>query len=393
MSILIQNARVIIHGNHPPTRGDILIEGDRIAGIGPEISTLVPPDRVLDARGRVAMPGFVDCHTHACFAGDRLDEWDRRRQGATYLEILASGGGIMSTVRAVRAASRQELARRLAERLAVMAEEGTTTVEVKSGYGLSTGDELKMLHAIDDASLGWPGTVVKTALLGHAVDPDVPSFFDRTIGQTLDAVHAEYPGVAIDVYCEDGAWPLEQADRLLRRAVELGHPVRVHSDQFTSLGMVERAIALGAASVDHLEASDDRTLALLSGPGKPIAVGLPICGFHLDGRFANLRRLIDTGGRVAIATNFNPGSAPSSSMPLAIALAVRHAGLLPAEALAAATRGGAEVLGLLDRGEIRPGARADLVLLRHQDERMLAYEVGGNPIEAVMAGGRVIHGG
>ncbi|HRJ50232.1 MAG TPA: hypothetical protein PKU91_06845, partial [Phycisphaerales bacterium] len=215
MSILIQNARVMARAAQPPTLGDVLIEGDRIAGVGPGITTLLPPGRIIDAGGRIVLAGLVDCHTHACFAGERLDEWDRRRQGATYLEILASGGGIMSTVRAVRAASKKELADHLARRLAVMADEGTTTVEVKSGYGLSTRDELKMLHAIDDAAAGWPGTVVKTALLGHAVDPDVPSYFDRTIGETLDAVHAQFPGLAVDVYCEKGAWPLEQADRLL----------------------------------------------------------------------------------------------------------------------------------------------------------------------------------
>ncbi len=390
MSILIRNARIVSPPG-PAALGDVLIEGSSIAGIGPAIQSVRQADHQIDACGRVLMPAFVDCHTHACFAGDRLDEWDLKRRGGTYLEILAAGGGIMSTVRAVRAASRAQLVEDLRARLGVMLDEGTTTVEVKSGYGLSTEHELKMLRAIQDAAGSWPGTVLATALIGHAVDPDVPDFFERTIGETLDAVHSEFPDVAVDVYCEKGAWPLEESLRLLGRARELGHPVRAHADQFNSLGMVRGAIGLGALSVDHLEASTDEDLRALAGSGT-VGVGLPICGFHVDGRYADLRRLVDLGGRVAIATNFNPGSAPSSSMPLAIALAVRHCGLLPHEAIAAGTSGGASVLRLSDRGAIRRGGRADLVLLRHRDERQLAYEVGGSPVETVICGGRVVRG-
>ncbi len=398
MSILIRHARLVLPGGQVMAKGDVLVEGERIAGVGPAIQTMRAADRVIDAGGRVLMPGFVDCHTHACFAGDRLDEWEMKRRGATYLEILAAGGGIMSTVRAVRKATQQELAEGLARRLEIMLREGTTTVEIKSGYGLTTADELKMLRAIDDAARGWAGTVVKTALIGHAVDPDVADFFERTIHETLDALHAEFPGIAVDVFCEKGAWPLEESSRLLARAVELGHPVRAHVDQFTALGMTARAVAMKARSVDHLEASTDADLAVIAGSWRggeagssrgTFGVGLPVCGFHVDGRYANLRKLIDLGGRVAVATNFNPGSAPSSSMPLAMGLAVRHCGLGIGEALAAGTEGGAGVLGLEDRGVIRAGARADLVLLRHRDERMLAYEVGGNPVELVVCAGKV----
>ncbi|GMV25129.1 MAG: imidazolonepropionase [Phycisphaerae bacterium] len=391
MSFLLHNARIVSPGDPVIPRGDVLIEGDRIVAVAPSIQLIRPPDTVIDARGRVLMPGFVDCHTHACFAGSRLDEWDLRRRGATYLEILAAGGGIMSTVRAVRAASQSQLADLLRQRLDVMLRGGTTTVEIKSGYGLTLEHELKMLRAIDDAASTWPGTVVKTALLGHAVDPDIPDFFNATIGRTLDAVHAEFPGIAVDVFCEKGAWPVDQARRLLARAVEHGHPVRAHVDQFNSLGFLPIAIALGARSVDHLEATTAADIGVIAAArDRTVAVGLPVCGFHVDGRYANLRAITDAGGRAAIATNLNPGSAPSSSMPFAVALAVRHCGLVVDESIDACTRTAAAVLGLDDRGVIKPGARADLVLLDHDDERSLACDVGGNPAAAVICGGTLI---
>jgi imidazolonepropionase len=396
MSILINNARVAAGGM---AAGDalksILIEGDHIAAIAPSIQTLRAPDKTIDAAGRCVVPGFIDCHTHACFAGDRLDEWDLKRRGATYLEILEKGGGIMSTVRAVRRASPSQLADLLSERLARILAGGTTTIEIKSGYGLCAADELKMLRAIDEAAKSWPGTIVKTALLGHAVDPDIPDFFSETINGTLDAVHGEFPGIAIDVFCEKGAWPLDESTALLRRAVDLGHPVRCHVDQFTAMGMVQRAIELGAMSVDHLEASGDAELNEIAaswdgGREGTYAVGLPVCGFHVDGRYAKLRTLIDRGARVCIASNFNPGSAPSFSMPFAMALAVRNCGMTPHEALDAATQAPARLLKFADRGVLAPGKRADVLILRHEDVRQVAHEVGVDPISVVIAGGMVV---
>ncbi|MFM9957945.1 MAG: imidazolonepropionase [Phycisphaerales bacterium] len=352
----------------------------------------------IDAGGRVLMPGFVDAHTHALWAGDRLDEWEMKRRGVAYLDILKAGGGIMSTVRAVRAASEESLAASLAARLAAMLREGTTTVEVKSGYGLTTADELKMLRAIgrhqgtvasrhqgERQQAGLP-TVISTALIGHAIDPDHLDFVERTIGETLDAVHAAYPGTTIDAYCEQGAWSLEQCSRLFERAKSLGHPFRVHTDQFNELGMTRWAVEHGAVSVDHLEASSRGTLELVA-KSNTFGVMLPCAGFHTDGRYGDGRFFVDAGGALVIATNLNPGSAPCGSMPMAIALAVRYLKLSPAEAIAACTRNAAALLGLHDRGVIAPGARADLILLRYTDERMLAYEFGGNPVEVVIQGG------
>lgn len=401
MTLLLRDVRVLtLARGERPRRGaslgelgaidgaDVLVEQGRIARIG---GGLKPPPgaRVIEGAGRVLMPGFVDCHTHACWAGDRLDEWDRKRAGATYLSILASGGGIMSTVRAVRRASESDLASLLRARLETMAREGTTTVEVKSGYGLTAEHELKMLRAINMGRDTWPGTVVATALLGHAIDSDTPNFVERTIYEALPAVHESFPAITIDAYCEKGAWGVDDTVRLFEQAISTGHPIRVHADQFNALGMTERAVKLKAVSVDHLEAASEEGLAALAN-SDTYGVMLPVCGFHVDGRYAPGRRFVDLGGALCIATNCNPGSAPSSSMPLAIALAVRHLGLSPAEAIVASTVNPATLLGLRDRGTIEPGKRADLVLLRHRDERMLAFEVGGNPVDATIIGGEVV---
>lgn len=394
-ALAIRNARILTMAEAPRRgralgnlgilpRADLIIEGGIIAAVG---EGLAAAPHSIDAAGRILMPGFIDCHTHACWAGDRLDEWAMKLAGATYLDILNAGGGIMSTVRAVRAATEDDLAASLARRLRAMLSLGTTTAEVKSGYGLSTDAELKMLRAIRRAStLPAVPTLIQTALLGHALDPATPNFIDRTINETLPAVSREFPGIAIDAFCESGAWSLQDTVRLLTRARALGHPLRVHADQFNSLGMTPAAIALGARSVDHLEASTPADLAALAA-SDTFGVILPCCGFHVDGRYASARPFLDAGGLLALATNLNPGSAPCPSIPMAIALAVRHCGLTPAEAIAAATVNAAALLNLPDRGRIAPGLRADLLLLHHTDERQLAYEFGSNPIHTVFLAG------
>ena len=346
-------------------------------------------ETVIEAGGRVLMPAFVDAHTHACWAGERLDEWDMKLRGASYLELLKAGGGIMSTVRAVRAASEDELYEGLMERLGWMLRGGTTAVEVKSGYGLTTDDELKMLRAIARAADGWPGFVSPTACIGHAIDREQNDFVERTISETLPAVHTEFPGITIDGYCEDGAWTLDETIRLFEAGKKLGHPLRIHADQFNSLGMVPAAIGLGARSVDHLEASSDEDLRRQA-VGDSFGVMLPCSGFHTDGRYGDGRAFIDAGGQLVIATNVNPGSAPCSSMPMAIALAVRYLGIRAAEAVSACTANAASLLGLADRGAIAVGKRADLVLLRWRDERELGHTFGGDPVAMVMCGGRVV---
>lgn len=410
--LVIRDARVLTMGRHDgPRRGpaamndlgvldraDVVIENGVISQVrtaGSSAPTRDPgPATVIEARGRVLMPGFVDAHTHALWAGDRLDEWDMKRRGAAYLDILKAGGGIMSTVRAVRQSSEAELAAALRDRLGRMLREGTTTIEIKSGYGLTTADELKMLRAINTAASSWPGTVVMTALIGHAIDPQQSEFVRRTITETLPAVHAEFPGIAIDAYCESGAWSLDDCTELFEKAMSLGHPVRVHADQFNALGMTEWAAGHGALSVDHLEATTPAALASLAA-SDTFGVMLPCAGFHTDGRYANGRAFVDGGGALVLATNLNPGSAPCGNIPMAVALGVRMLGLTPAEAITAVTANPAALLerqsaGTLPRrGIIAPGARADLVLLAHTDERMLAYEFGGNPVDVVICSGAI----
>lgn len=386
--LIIAGARVLTltgEGLGVLPRADVLIHGGAIERVAPEID--LPVRHRFEAEGRVLMPAFVDCHTHACWAGSRLGEWEQKLRGASYLEILKSGGGIMSTVRAVRSASRRELRDRLTQRLELMKSLGTLTAEVKSGYGLTTADEIKMLEAISEADGDWPGTLVPTACIGHAKDPDQPEFVRRTITETLPEITRAFPGIAIDAYCETGAWSLEETLALADAAVSAGHPVRVHADQFTDLGLIPEAVRRGFVSVDHLEASSPEHLTQLA-QSNTFGVMLPICGLHLDGRYAKGRAFLDAGGRLSLATNDNPGSAPCCSIPLVVATAVRQLGLLPHEAIAAVTRTPAELLALPDRGRIAPGLRADLVLLRSADERELAYDLGSSPVAAVWAAGR-----
>ncbi len=400
MPILIRNARILTLANGTSPRrgkeladlgiipaGEVLVADGKIAAVGPKVDA--PADaEIIDALGRVLMPGFVDCHTHACWAGDRLDEWEMKLRGVPYLEILKKGGGIHSTVKAVRETTQKQLAASLRDRLGLMLREGTTTVEIKSGYGLSTEAEMKMLRAVRRAAAEWPGTVVATALLGHAFEGDLDEYARMVVKDMLPEVSREFPDIAVDAYCEQGAWSVDACVKFFEKARK-HHPIRVHADQFNSLGMIPEAVRMHARSVDHLEASTKKDLITLA-QSPTLGVILPCTGLHTDQRFMRARLFIEQGGALALATNCNPGTSPSHSIPLAIALAVRFCGLTPAEAIVAATVNAAAVLNLSDRGTIAPGQRADLVLLHHKDERALAYELGGNPVAAVICGGNVV---
>ena len=366
-------------------RGDVLVVDGKIAAVGPELS--VPADaEVIEADGRVLMPGFVDCHTHACWAGDRLAEWEQELSGVAPAEILKKGGGIQATVRAVREATRKQLAASLRVRLDAMLRGGTTTMEVKSGYGLSIDGETKMLHAIARAAQEFTGTVVPTALLGQAVEGDVAAFTRMVVRELLPAVWHEFPGIAVDAVSAPDAWPVEACVRLFERAGKHGLPLRVSADAATSTGMVPEALRLHLRSVDHLENASKADLVALAA-SDTFGVFTPAASFHGKGRYARAGAFADSGGLLALASDYGVASAPTHSMPFVIALAVRYAGLTPAEAITATTVNAAAVLGLTDRGTIEVGQRADLILLRHRDERLLAHEIGGNPVELVVAGG------
>jgi imidazolonepropionase len=400
MSLLIRNARILTlqPGSRPrrgkelgelgiiPT-GEVLVTGDKITAVGTKVET--PADAtVIDAQGRVLMPGFIDCHTHACWAGDRLREWEQKLNGVPYLDILKAGGGIHATVNAVREATKKQLAAGLKSRLDLMLRDGTTTVEIKSGYGLNTEAELKMLRAIVRAGTEWPGTIVPTALLGHAFEGDLDEYARMVVKEMLPEVSKEFPEITVDAFVEKGAWSVEACVKFFEKAAK-HHALRVHADQFNSLGMIPEAIRLHARSVDHLEASTKSDLIALA-KSPTMGVILPCTGFHTDQRYAKGGFFVDQGGALALATNCNPGSSPTHSIPFAIQLAVRFCGLSPAEAISAVTVNAAAVLGLKDRGTIETGLRADLLLLRHKDERQLAYELGGNPVSSVICAGQVI---
>lgn len=406
MSIAIINARILTldtFGRNEPKRkaemralgvierGWIRCEGNRITAVQSGDYPGPFEGQVIDASGNVLLPAFVDCHTHACWAGDRFDEFEMSLQGAGYLDILKAGGGIMSTVRAVRAATEDELASNLLRRLGGMAALGSGTIEVKSGYGLDTENELKMLRAIHQASRMTLQTVTGTFMGAHAIDPGNPRQVEQIIDETLPAVVMEFPNITCDAFCEQGAWSLEDCRRLFEYAKELGCPIRVHTDQFNSLGMTRLAIELGAVSVDHLEAVTPKDLEHLA-HSKTIGVCLPCAGFHLDGRYAPARTLIDAGGAVAIATNFNPGSAPTPSMAFIVALACRKLRMTPAEAIVAATFNAACVMGLQEStGSIEVGKRADVQLFDATDERDIAFELAGPGPLAVIMGGEIVH--
>jgi imidazolonepropionase len=332
----------------------------------------------LDGRGLCAIPGLVDCHTHACFAGDRVEEFALRAGGASYEELHAAGGGIMSTVRATRAAGEQALADAVRKHRGWMLRAGTTTFESKSGYGLDRETELASLRAVKAAG-GVP-----TWLGAHAVPPefdDADAYLDFALAEVLPA--AAEIAEAADVFLERGAFDVDQARRYLTACAEAGLALRVHGDQFTEQGAVPLAIELGARSVDHLEATGDEGVAAL-GKSDVAAVLLPASALFLARPMPPARALVDAGAIVALATDFNPGSAFCESLPLICSLAATQLRLSPAEALAACTVNAAHVLGRSDSsGRLAPGYDADIVLLDAPDWRYLAYHLGGNLVAQV----------
>jgi imidazolonepropionase len=336
----------------------------------------------LDGRGLCAVPGLVDCHTHACFAGDRVEEFALRAAGAGYEELHAAGGGIMATVSATRAAGEAALAEAVRTHRAWMLRAGTTTFESKSGYGLDRDTELASLRAIADAG-GVP-----TWLGAHAVPPefaDADAYLHFALAEVLPA--AAELAEAADVFLERGAFDVSQARRYLRACAAAGLQLRLHGDQFTEQGAVGLAVELGARSIDHLEATGAAGVATLA-ESDVVAVLLPASALFLGRPMPPGRALVDAGAAIALATDFNPGSAFCESLPLVCSLAATQLKLSPAEALAACTVNAAHVLGrAAHTGRIAPAFAADLVLLDAPDWRYLAYHLGGDIVHQVVVGG------
>jgi imidazolonepropionase len=364
----------------------VLCADGRIESVGRmrELGTLDDDVEELDGRGLAAVPGLVDCHTHACFAGDRAEEFALRAGGASYEELHAAGGGILSTVRATRGAGEEELGEAVRRHRGWMLRWGTTMFESKSGYGLDSDTELASLRTI--AVEGG----VPTYLGLHAVPPefdDAESYVEFVIGEVLP--QAAMLAEAADVFLERGAFDAAQARRYLEAARDHGLALRLHADQFTEAGGVELAIELGARSVDHLEATSERGVAALA-QSEVTAVLLPASALFLGRPMPPGRTLVEAGAAVALATDFNPGSAFCESLPIVASLASTQLGLSPAQALSAMTVNAANVLGRAERkGRLAPGYDADLVLLDAPDWRYLAYHLGGDLVAAVIEGGQV----
>lgn len=382
--------------------GALAIRDGLIEAVGTtsEILALAARETVLiDARGSVVLPGFVDAHTHVVFAGDRVNEFDMRVRGASYLELLKAGGGIMNTVRASRAASLEQIIAETRARLDRMLAFGTTTAEAKTGYGLDTSTELKLLQAIYALDATQPIDLVPTFIGAHAVPTEyqdrADDFVELIVSEMLPAVReispAGHPLPFCDVFCDDGAFDLAQSNRLLTRARALNFPLKIHADEFANLGGAALAADLGAVSADHLMVTRRDEMKRLSDAGV-IGVLLPGTTFGLGKQdFANGRAFVEENVAVALGSDLNPGTSWCESMPLILAMAVRYAGLTTAQAVVAATLNAAYASGVGDSvGSLQVGKRADVLIADVPDYRYLTYQYGRNPIRTVIKRGEIV---
>jgi imidazolonepropionase len=375
----------------------VLIEDGLFRWIGPDDQFDLPlheDAHIIDASGLVALPGFVDAHTHAVFAGSRENEFAMRAEGRTYQEIAERGGGILSTVRATRTVTKKELKKLASTWLDGMLRHGTTTVEIKSGYGLSEDDELKLMRAINELADEHFITVVPTFLGAHAIPPeyqsDPDSYITLICDRMLPYLARRHMARFCDVFCEAGYFSVEQSRTILRKAQALGMDVKVHADELTASGGSILAAELNAVSADHLEHIDDNGIRRLREAGV-VAVLLPGVSLFLNHAYAPARKLIDAGVPVAIATDFNPGSCMSYSMPLMMTLACTQMRMTPEEAITACTLNGAAALKLSDKvGSVELGKQADLVLYRVPNYRFLAYHFGVNHVQTVIKRGVIL---
>jgi len=374
--------------------GAVACEGPRIAWVGPaaELPVPGPQAEVVDAAGALLAPGLIDCHTHLVFAGDRSQEFELRLQGASYEDIARAGGGIVSTVKATRAAGPEALAALATERARTLLAEGVTTIEVKSGYGLDLDSELKLLRAARHVGTALPLTVHATLLAAHAVPPEFAGRADDYVasvtGTILPAAAAEGLVDSVDAFCERIAFTPAQVRRVFERARELGLPVRLHAEQLSNSHGAALAASFGALSADHLEWLDEAGAVAMAGAGT-VAVLLPGAFYFLrETRRPPVDLLRRHGVPMAVASDFNPGSAPLLSLRLAMNMGCVLFGLTPEESLAGVTRHAAQALGLADRGVIEPGRRADLVLWEASHPAELSAQFGTVRPRAVLCGGQ-----
>ena len=368
----------------------IVVRDGRIDYVGPERRTDFPITEDFDARRATAIPGFVDSHTHLPWAGFRESEFNRRLQGESYEQIAASGGGIASTVRATRAATGQQLVDNVLQRARMMARHGTTTAEAKSGYGLNLADEIKQLRAIRDADEQSPVRLVPTCLAAHDFPPEGrdPSFVAQVVDEILPAVAKEKLAQFCDAFVERGVFTREQGERFLRAGLALGLRPRLHADEFSDSGGAALAVAVGAASADHLMHISEKGIAALA-KSNTVANLLPATSFFLmSQRYAPARALIDAGAIVSLSTDCNPGSSMTESMSMVIQLATLQMQMTVEESLTAGTLNGAASLGLAhETGSIEAGKRADIALIDAPNYLHLVYHFGVNLVRDVFRDG------
>jgi imidazolonepropionase len=413
--MIIHSASQLLTLSGPPQRGKdlgslglipggaILIKDGLIAAVGStdDLQAAYPDEKGMNASGRVVMPGFVDPHTHALWAGDRAAEFEMRLEGKTYLEILAAGGGILSTVQATRDASISRLLGETRPRLEDMFYHGTTTVEIKTGYGLQTAAELRMLKALLELQKDGLQDIRITFMGAHAIAPeykeDPEGYTDHVCKQMLPAVHDWWQTHApdqelpfVDVFCETGAFSLEQSRCILSTASQLGFPLKIHADEFDNLGGASLAAEYGAVSADHLVRTSLGDIQVL-GKSETVAVGLPCTPFGLaEPEYTPAKAILEAGGILALATDLNPGTAWCENMQFAIALACRYMKLTPAQAIAAATINSAAAVKMADRvGSLEVGKQADVLILKVPDYRHLGYRFGTNLVDTVVKKGRL----
>ncbi len=380
--------------------GAIICEDGKILAVGKnEILKKLKANssKVIDASNKVAMPGFVDCHTHLVFGGNRADEFSEKLKGTSYLEILARGGGILSTVRKTRDALnndwknlKEECLKRLKMALAL----GTTTMEIKSGYGLDLKSELAMLEMVEELVRSQPISLIPTLLGAHTIPPEYKEKREDYVGlvfQMIETAKKKKLAEFCDVFCEDKTFTLEETKAILEEAQKTGLKLKLHASQFNDLGAVELGVSLGAISIDHLEKISESGIKLMA-ETKTIGVLLPGCEFHLGTKnYAPARKMIEAGVPVALATDFNPGSSPILSISVILGLVCRELKMTPEEAISAVTINAAHAISWAKEiGSLEPGKKADILVLDIEDYRELPYWFGMNPILRVIKNGKLV---